>query len=287
MKKLEVSVLIPTLGRDTLYALVNSLLKQKTSFDYEIVLLPQRPLFEDRIRNKKIRFKYEKEGKGFAYYRNALVKLAKGNILVWIDDDELPMNANWLEKIAKPILQGGERVTTAGVKIELGEGYTTDSISLLGFPGGGAVGFEVMWFVDDKGYTRHLCSGNFAIDRKILTRLGNFTLRLKSGSEDVDLAEKIAKQNIKIKYEKEATVYHVSRKGYFNFVKWNFLRGKSAAQYLRQKKSDSKKVGGRLSSSIRILARVLKTEYFFGVLFMMVTQYFWQTMGYLVGRLEG
>jgi len=281
--KPKVSVLIPTLGRDTLYLLIKKILKQKVDFDYEIVLLPQRPLREDELKDKKIRFRYEKLGKGFAYYRNVLIKMARGDTLVWIDDDEEPMDDKWLENIVRPILDKKEKVTTAGVYIKLGQGYLTDSISLLGFPGGGAVGFETMWEVDSRNYTSHLCSGNFAIEKRTILSIKGFSKNLKFGSEDVDLADKIVGKKIKIKYIKNAAVYHVARRGLVNFVKWNFLRGKSAAHYLKKKKSD-KKVGGRLASSKRILAKVLKTKYFFGVVFLMIIQYVCQIAGFLVGR---
>jgi len=280
--KPKVSVIIPTLGRETLYPLVKNLLKQKVNFNYEIILIPQVPLKENELQDKRIKIHYEPRGKGFAYYRNIGIKLAKSEIIVFIDDDEIPQNLNWLNNITKPIIEGKEKVVTSGYKIELGQGYWTDCISLLGFPGGGAIGFETMWPLKEPSYTYHICSGNFAIHEQILRRVSNFNNNLVSGNEDVELGDKLTEKNIKIRYSPEATVYHIARRGYFNFIKWNFLRGKSAAEYLKIKKN-SGKVGGRLSSSKRILIKVAKekTKYLPGVLWMMLNQYFWQTGGYL------
>nr|MBA4405531.1 hypothetical protein [Nanoarchaeum sp.] len=285
MKTPLVSIIIPTLGRETLYPLISKLLKQKVNFEYEIVLIPQVKLKKNKLKNSKIKIHFEELGKGFAYYRNIGIQKSKGEILAFIDDDELPMNNNWLEQLVNPIITSNEDAVTAGVKIKLGEGYITDSISLLGFPGGGAVGFKTMWHVTKENYTEHLCSGNLGIKKNIIEKIGSFENSLKSGSEDVNLADKLIQNKIKLKYNEEATVYHISRKGFFKFIKWNFLRGKSAAEYIKTQKSKTK-VSGRLASSKKILKKTLKTKYFIGVLFMMFNQYLFQTLGLLYGRIK-
>ena len=129
------------------------------------------------------------------------------------------MDYSWLEIITKPIRQGEYQVVTAGVNIRLGEGYVTDSISLLGFPGGGAIGFRTMWKVDEKSNTDHLCSGNLAIEKTVLNRMHNFSNESRFGNEDVSLADKLIDAAICIKYVEEATVYHIARRGFFNFIK--------------------------------------------------------------------
>ena len=91
--KVLVSVIIPTLGRETLYELVNNLLKQKVNFDYEIILIAQARLDKNLLKNKKIKIFNEETGKGISYYRNLGIKKSKGKILVFIDDDENPKAA--------------------------------------------------------------------------------------------------------------------------------------------------------------------------------------------------
>jgi GT2 family glycosyltransferase len=271
------------LGRNTLYPLIKKLLNQKVNFEYEIILIPQVKLKENLLNNENIKIFYENLGKGFSYYRNSGIKNSSGKILAFIDDDELPMDNNWLSNIVSPIISEKECAATAGVKIKLGEGYVTDSISLLGFPGGGAIGFKTMWDVDKANYTKHLCSGNFAIKREVIDKVGSFDNSLKSGSEDVNLADKLIQNKIKLVYIDKATVFHVSRKGFLNFIKWNYLRGKSAAEYMKTKKGEEK-IGNRLNSSKKILKKTLKTKYFMGVLIMMFNQYLFQTIGYLVKK---
>ena len=279
--KPKVSVIIPTLGRETLYPLIDNLLKQKATFSYEIVLIPQAKLDESKLKDKKIKIFYEPPGRGFAYYRNVGIKRSKGDIIAFIDDDEMPMNSEWLSIITEPIRKGKEKVTTSGYKIKLGQGYFTDSVSLLGFPGGGAIGFEVMWPLKEVGYTYHICTGNLAIDKKNLIRVGSFTESLIYGNEDVDLGDKLINKKIKIKYLKEATVYHVSRKGYFNFVRWSLLRGKSAGFFLKYSRHRKGKLSNRFASSGRILNEIIRDRpiHLPGVIFMMLNQYLWQGIG--------
>lgn len=280
--KTKISIIIPTLGRETLYPLIENLLRQKVNFSYEIVLIPQVQLREERLKDERIRLYYEPLGKGFSYYRNVGIEKSKGKIIVFIDDDETPMNDRWLNNITTLIIEEKEKVVTAGVKIKLGQGYWTDCISLLGFPGGGAIGFRTMWKVDKNNYTEHLCSGNLAIKKEVIEKIGNFSNELKYGNEDVNLADRIVTARMKIKYIEEATVYHVARKELINFIKWNILRGKSAAEYLKNKKN-TEKIGRRLASSKRILIKIAKEnpKYLLSVLWMMFNQYLWQTGGYL------
>ena len=276
------SIIIPTLGRETLYPLIDNLLQQEVFFSFEIILIPQVELKEELLQDKRIKYFYEPLGKGFSYYRNRGIQASGGEILVFIDDDELPMNTLWLDCITAPIVKGKEKVVTAGVHIKLGQGYFTDSVSLLGFPGGGAIGFRTMWTVDENNYTDHLCSGNLAIERKILNELRNFSHEYKHGKEDVNLADKLVENNIPIKYIEKATVFHVARKGFINFITWNMLRGKASREYISTNKGGGK-ILNRLSSSIKILKIVVKTKtgYLPGVLFMMFNQYLWEFIGTL------
>jgi len=257
-------------------------LKQEAAISSEIILIPQVKLKEELLQDERIKYFYEPLGKGFAYYRNRGINESKGDILLFIDDDELPMNYQWLQYISEPIVKDDEEVITAGVRIKLGEGYITDSISLLGFPGGGAIGFKIMWRVDENNYTNHLCSGNFAISRKTLNKLNNFSNEYRYGKEDVNLADNLVENNIAIKYIEEATVYHVARKGFINFITWNMLRGKASKDYIAINRGGGKVIN-RFASSMRVLRNVStsRIKYLPGVILMMFNQYLWEFIGTL------
>jgi hypothetical protein len=108
----------------------------------------------------------------------------------------------------------------------LGQWYIVDCISLLGYPWWWALGFEKIWVVDEKSkVTTHLCSGNFAIKKSLLSEI-LFSEDAIFGWEDNALAKKLLSFKIPILYQKEATVYHVSR-NFFQFLNWFKNRKKS------------------------------------------------------------
>lgn len=282
---MKVSIIIPTLARKTVYPLVENLLKQKVNFEYEIILIPQYPLKENLLQDKKIKIHYELPNKGFGYYRNLGIKLSRGSIIVFIDDDELPMDYNWLSTITNLIINGKENVVTAGVKIKLGLGYFTDSISLLGFPGGGALGYETIWPLKEKYYTYHFCGGNSAITKSTLSKVYNFSEKKISsiyGSEDKDLGDELLKKGIKIRYLKEATVYHEARKGLISFIRWNFRRGKAASDY------SIKEFLIRFSTTKKVLKKIKKDYpyYFLGSLLIAMIKHVTQTIGFFVWKIN-
>ncbi len=279
-----VSVIVPTLVRTSLYPLLEALLEQEVSFPYEVILVAQAQVDGDATTDMRIRVHYEEPGQGFSHYRNVGVDLARGEILAFIDDDEIPQDRHWLATQTAPVRQGDESVVTAGVSIPLGNGYLTDSISLLGFPGGGAIGYEHMWPVTGSR-TDHVCSGNFAIRADILSEVGGFAKEAKYGNEDIALARELVGRGIPILYLPEATVLHEACSGLGDFIRWNIRRGISARIYLRVRQHDEK-VWERFQSSARIL-KIVSTKYsrlLPGVIFAMTNQYAWQVIGALWGH---
>ena len=81
----KVSIIIPTLGRETLYPLIDNLLRQETNIPSEIILVPQVKLKEELLQDERIKYFYEPLGKGFAYYRNIGINESKGDVLAFID----------------------------------------------------------------------------------------------------------------------------------------------------------------------------------------------------------
>lgn len=286
MTEVKVSIVIITLVRESLYSLVEMLLEQSTDFSYEIVVIPHKAFDKEKLNCEKVNVYPQEDGKGLSLYRNKGVKKAKGEIVVFIDDDEIPKNTHWLELLVKPILNREVLVTTAGTDIPLRQGYFADSISLLGYPGGAALGFKALWQVDYKGYTKHLCTGNFAIKKSLFEDLGAFDESLKSGAEDVFLSHQIEKNAHKIKFIEEATIEHAARKSLLEFVKWHFVRGKAIAEYSKLQLIAAKDVG-RLFRILRlIIKKSFLTPYFPMVLLLWPIQYLCQSMGLIYAKLR-
>ncbi|MBN2100752.1 glycosyltransferase family 2 protein [Candidatus Dojkabacteria bacterium] len=281
---MKVSVVIITIVRENLYTLVKQILEQDVNFDFEVVLIPQPKgkLERDNLpHDDRVKIFEEDMNKGFGYYRQLGVDKSHGEVIVWIDDDQNPMNNKWLASISRSIIEGKEKVTTSGIHIPLGQGYITDSISWLGFPGGGYPGFKVMWKVDEDNYTGHLCTGNFAIERQILLECGGFSHKQKSGNEDVELSDRLKEKHIKFLYVPEATVYHEARGSLADFTKWHIERGAGHQDLKKSGKMGGGKIKNGLRSALQILRMSLFTKYFPMVLFLTTYQFFLQFLGFL------
>jgi len=112
--------------------------------------------------------------------------------------------------------------------------YLGDSISALGFPGGGSVGFAVMFEVDDEGFTRHLSTLNCAIRRTVFDRVGGFDETMIAGGEDGELSYRISQAGLTIRHCPNAVVEHEARSDLLGFARWFFTRGRAAYQFSRR-----------------------------------------------------
>ena len=282
----RISIIVITLGRRTLYKLVKKLSKQKTHYDFEILLISSAELNIDKLGNDKIRIVYSPLGRGYSFYRNLGVKNTKNQVLVFIDDDEEPFNSDWLTNLTDPILKGDVEVVTSGYDVSLGNGYLADSISHLGFPGGGCLGFKTMWNVNDQQYTNHLCTGNFAVSREVLEKIGLFNEDLMYGYEDDALSRKLREQSIRIKYVEKATVSHMPRTNLTDFIRWQIRRGKSMYDFKLSDKSNNIFTKSRLSYPKKILKKSYLTKYFLMVILLILLQFFCRMIGYSIRVIE-
>ncbi len=283
-----VSIIIPSLVRENLYQLAQNLTEQKCSFEFEIVIVPHKPFDKNKLANAKIKVFPQADNMGVSYYRNQGIKNAMGEILAFIDDDEMPQNDKWLQNLVDPILANGNdnansaKVTTAGSFIPLKNGYLADSISLLGYPGGAALGFEKIWHVDENNYTNHLCSGNFAIKKDLLLKAGGFENTLTKGKEDVLLGDNLQALGAQILYVQQATVNHLPRKSFIGFLKWHIQRGKAIYEYKKVKKISLANVKTPFKTGFEALKASSFTTYFPMVLGLLVLQNICQILGFFI-----
>lgn len=257
----DISVCIITLGRETLYHTLETVFSQKINSTYEVIIILQGLIDEDRItsvnpNNIPFHIYTFERWFWFWFYRNKAVSCASWDILAWIDDDEWAMDKNWLALLTCNIKNKKYSVVTSGYYIPLGQWYMTDCISLLGWPGWGALGFDRMWDVSLNNQTNHICTGNFAIKRSIMEQIG-FSNDAKYGWEDNFLSKSLSNHKIIIMYEKSATVYHISRTFLQAFFWWQ-LRVKSHKKAVGKSLYEEK----ILKKKIRFLRNVIRLDFF-------------------------
>jgi GT2 family glycosyltransferase len=138
---------------------------------------------------------------------NEAITIASGEILAFLDDDVI-VDANWLNALDK-FFSEKSRLAAQGV-IRVPPGHLEDpEICRLIQRFRTAHQLEYDRGVDN---VNTLNGANMAIRREVFAQVGDFDIRLGPGasgtSEDVELAQRIRQNGIKIGYMPNAVVYH-------------------------------------------------------------------------------
>ncbi len=286
----DVTVIIISVGRESLYDLIEGLRRQRhRDFSFEVVVIANGPVDEHRLEETGARVHWEDPGRGIPYYRNAGTRLAGGRVIVYIDDDETPPDDRWLSRLVDPILAGDEKVTEGGAFIPQGQGFLADLVSMLGYPGGASLGWRNVWSVDENGYTDKLCTCNCAIDKKTLEAAGGFHEGLALGASDLFLGEVFLESGVRMLFLDEATVRHEARGDFAGFVRWQVNRGRSLYD-LRQvrpiRQFERSHVSGRLKRTGVILRRTFPGRQFLPMLGILTLEFALHGLGYGLRMLE-
>lgn len=217
---------------------------------------------------------------GPAVTRNDGIRNANGDIIIFIDSDCIA-ERDWFRNMIKCFEDSKIMVVMGNVRIPEST-YMGNSISALGFPAGGSIGFEKMWRVSGEGFTDHISSCNFAGRSIFFKKYGMFdeTFPLPGG-EDSEFSYRISNAGVKIKYCRGSVVYHRPRKGFYSFIRWQTLRGRSNYQFRKR----VGKVGGflilRLWSTKNVIRESLFRKEFPMVVFLLILSFIFQQVGYM------
>jgi GT2 family glycosyltransferase len=223
---------------------------------------------------------------GPAYCRNIAAKSARGEILVFTDSD-CCVDRNWLANIYNYFSQN-DIETIMGRLVLLPSSFLGNSISALGFPAGGTLGFDRIWKVDQNGFTDSLSTCNCAVKKNIFRAVGGFDESFPfPGGEDSLFAYNLRQLNYRIKYCPDVLVYHGSRDSLIDFVKWQFKRGVSS--YIFSTKVSGKKnfLSLRLWSTGNILRHYYNDKKFPLIVMLLSASLLVQSAGFLYGRHQG
>jgi glycosyltransferase involved in cell wall biosynthesis len=180
------------------------------------------------------RFQYLFEAQqGLSHARNAGIKEARGDVVVFLDDD-VTVTATWLERLVAP-LRGGKYVGGGGRVLPE---WTCAPPRWLSVEGRYALApFAIFDLGQEAGPLLEPPLGaNMAFQKKMFERYGNFRTDLGRcgtgmiSNEDTEFGRRLLNGGEALHYEPSAVVYHpVSedrlRKSYF--LKWWFGKGRS------------------------------------------------------------
>ncbi len=234
-QSLAISVIVPAYNSEkTIENTLKSLQKQTMSPDEVIIVDDASTDRTPDIAEKYFRLIRLTQNQGPAKARNIGIRNAAGDIVAFIDAD-CEATPTWIESIKKCFTKNPEEMVIMGNIQIPASTVLGDSISALGFPGGGAVGFDKMWKVDEHGYTDHITSANFAARKKVFETYGFFDESFPlPGSEDPELSFRLSRLGVRIHYCSEVLVYHVPRTSFASFVRWQVVRGRGN-YYFKQK----------------------------------------------------
>lgn len=122
--------------------------------------------------------------------RNLGLKKAQGNIITFIDANCIPAD-NWLIELVKPINNEGESIIAGSVK---------------------SIGGKTIWDFGEerrnsKKYLDEAGTGNMAFKKEIIKKVGFFDEKFSCG-EDTDFTWRATDLGYKIRYNKDAIIYH-------------------------------------------------------------------------------
>lgn len=223
----EITVVVPSFNPEAVLwrRLYDSLRRQRMP-NFEVVVVDDASTEDDAyacIDDDRFRIVRQTQNQGPAACRNRGAVEAASPFLFFtdadceLDPDTLAHAVSGLTDY--PIVAGN---TLTRVETRLGR-----AIALLGFPGGGIIGFDKVWHVNSEGYTNSFSSCNLAFRKDVFEALGRFDESFPvAGGEDTVLAWQATQRGIPIRYERAMRVYHVEKSDYAGFVRWQLTRGR-------------------------------------------------------------
>lgn len=282
---MKFSVIVPAYNSgDTILALLNSLSNQ-TFKDFEVIVVDDgsQDNTPDIVRSFPYRLIQLTRNHGPAYCRNIGADTAQGEILVFTDSDCL-VDHNWLENIHKNYLQN-DIEAIMGKLVLMPSTLLGDSISALGFPAGGAIGFDKIWKVDQQGFTDSLSSCNCAVRKDIFDKIGGFDESFPyPGGEDTLLAYNLSRLNYRIKYCPDVLVFHEARDSLKGFLKWQYRRGISSFLFSTKVSDKNRFVSLRIWSTRNIISNYYKDKKFPLILCLLGASVLAQFVGFVYGK---
>ncbi|MGH7407334.1 MAG: glycosyltransferase family 2 protein [Candidatus Methylomirabilales bacterium] len=164
-----------------------------------------------------------REGRGFGYARNAGIRAAGGELVLFMDDD-CEAERGWIEALTAPLRSDARVLGVAGAVMVRDCGPIGYAENILGFPGGG-----LRYLDGARGRlvpTRYLSTCNCAYRKEAVLRAGGFPEDARLGGEDFLLAERIAVLGSCV-YAPGAVVYHRPRGRLGAIFRWFVRRGQS------------------------------------------------------------
>lgn len=218
---MEVSIIVPFTRVKKVRQTVDSLLKEKTSYSYEIIIIGERKKFTGSFPNivKKVRSN-KKLLPGQA--RNLGIKSAQGKYLLFLDDDCL-VSEDWVEKNVN-FLKSKKKIGAVGGRIK---GKSQKYFALC-------TDYTNFWRQQGNSLRKvnQLYTASLGVKKKAFLKVGGFDKKAKIG-EDVDFINKLGKNGYLSYYTPKIIVLHDHQRDTLKkFLKYMYNNGLFTGLYI-------------------------------------------------------
>ncbi|MCD6369454.1 MAG: glycosyltransferase [Thermoproteales archaeon] len=231
-----VSVIIPAKnGGQLLYNLVYTLLKKQTLTPSEVIIVYDGVLDEyiEKILEMGGKVIFSGERKGANRARNIGVEEAKGQILVFTDEDCIP-SSTWIEKIVEEMNQLNVEAVAGSTFMANPQFFFSRYLDESVLTSSPKYSKRIILKNDyPPGVVIATC--NFAVRRDAWKRVKGFDEEYKwYGSDDMDLGFKLLKAGYRIACSPKPIVYHFHRTALTKILKRYFQYGQGFAIYSKK-----------------------------------------------------
>lgn len=230
MDMLKISVIIVTYNRPQSLECCLSFLSRQTMHPDEVIIIDNgsdvsyEAVMHRYERILPIRYRYVTR-QYISVARNQGIAMAKGDIVVFTDDDCMPV-PQWLERIIEPFFRDAAIAEVAGrtITAQNTASVITEFLAAVWMPVEHAEGYLAC----NTEYPFRVClpTANAAFRRQALVESGLFDEHLETG-EDVDVTVRLVKADWKVWFVPDAVVEHVRRATVTGFLKQRYWYGKS------------------------------------------------------------
>lgn len=230
MDSLDVSVIICSRNRSEMVLKAIESVVSGTRPPLEIIVVDQSDVPNHRAitvaRAGKVRY-FWSEAKGASHARNTGIRLARGTMLAFIDDDVV-VHKHWLEELIRPLIDATDRTVVTGKVFSssceadgaFAPSTTQEEASRVS---AGQLGKDVLY------------SGNMALYRSAIENVGLFDERLGPGTdfpaaEDNDFGRRLLRAGYHIRFVPQAAVDHLAWRSRREFLplRWRYGKGQGA-----------------------------------------------------------
>lgn len=239
-KNLSISIVIANYnGEYYLKTCLTSLLKSSFITDYEILIIDNNStdtsveiIKEFQKKDSNIKLLKNKSNRGVPFSRNKAIKKAKGDILVFLDNDT-KVDKDWLKGIIQTF---SSDVTIGALQCKIFDFKKNDLIQEVGMKLYPYTGFGTTLGRGEKDHGQFdtpveiiALGAALAVKKDIAKKIGGFDLKLMHTTDDLDFSWRIWISGYRVMLSPNSKVYHYTKvhshnyKMYFHLSK-NSLR---------------------------------------------------------------